>query len=109
VRGALSSGALVAVTPLSIFDDVTAATYALPGLDARAIANGLETLFADPALRHKLQAQATEWANDYAFPRMAERLAGILAGLVATSAVPGGPLRMAKIDDLMTAHCGRDS
>ncbi|HVN02505.1 MAG TPA: hypothetical protein VMT68_20060, partial [Caulobacteraceae bacterium] len=93
VRVALASGAPVAVTPIPIFDDVAAATYRLPGLDAASIASGVEALLGDPIERRRVQAAAAEWAGGYAWPVMAERLAGMLAGLVATAAVPGGAVR----------------
>jgi glycosyltransferase involved in cell wall biosynthesis len=94
VRMAITSGAPVAVTPISIFEDVRPAVAELGGLDAEAIAEGLTALLADRAARQRLQARAAEWAQAYAWPVLAERLARMAAGLVAAARVPGGSERL---------------
>jgi glycosyltransferase involved in cell wall biosynthesis len=91
VRVALAAGAPVAVTPIPIFDDVRSATSTFDGLDAGSIAAGIEALLANPGDRRAIQERAITWAGQYAWPTLAQRMAGMIAGLVATAATPSGP------------------
>lgn len=47
VRMGLASGALVAVSPLSIFDDISDCVYILPGTSQQEIAGGISAIFSD--------------------------------------------------------------
>jgi glycosyltransferase involved in cell wall biosynthesis len=91
VRVALAAGAPVAVTPIPIFDDVRPATSTFDGLDAGSIAAGIEALLANPADRRAIQERAITWAGQYAWPTLAQRMAGMITGLVATAAAPSRP------------------
>ncbi|MDP2269818.1 MAG: glycosyltransferase [Archangium sp.] len=65
IRMALASGRPVVVSPLPIFDDVKACTFALPGVDAEAIAAGLAKVFEelDTGSGHaqQIEAAADRW------------------------------------------------
>jgi glycosyltransferase involved in cell wall biosynthesis len=103
VRVALASGAPVAVTPIPIFDDTRPATAPLPGTDAASIAAGIEALLADRDERARLQERARTWTAAYAWQGLAERLAGMLAGLAAAAAMPAAPLTPAAEHSATTA------
>jgi hypothetical protein len=59
-------------------------------LDAESIAAGIQALLANPGNRRAIQERAITWASQYAWPPLAQRMAGMIAGLVTTAAVPGG-------------------
>ena len=83
VRSALASGVPVAVSPISLFDELGDAVARLPGGDATAIAEGLASLLADPARRTQVARHAARWLADRAVPDIARRLHGVQLGLVA--------------------------
>jgi glycosyltransferase involved in cell wall biosynthesis len=81
VRTGLATGKPVAVTPLSIFDDVDDAVHRLPGTDPQALADGIRALLDDP-LACKAQSQrAAEWVASRQWPVLSVRLLNLLDGL----------------------------
>lgn len=82
-RSALASGVPVAVTPISLFDELGDAVARLPGGDAAAVAEGLATLLTDAAQRARLGHQAARWLADRAVPDIARCLHGLQLGLAA--------------------------
>ena len=77
VRYGLATGRPVAVTPLPIFDDVRPAVYQLPGQAPRDIAEGIAR-FMDgdvPA------SDAERWRDAHRYPKLGDRLRGMLAQL----------------------------
>lgn len=81
VRMGLASRRPVAVTPLSIFDDVAEVVHRLPGTSPEAIATGLAALLADPARCRELQERAARHVEARAWPRVASRLRDLIDGL----------------------------
>jgi glycosyltransferase involved in cell wall biosynthesis len=85
VRYGLASGKPVAVTPLSIFDDVSDYAFTLPGMSPEAIADGISTVVAslrdaDPAAVARLE-QAVRWRDTHGYRLLGRRLAGMLKGV----------------------------
>jgi glycosyltransferase involved in cell wall biosynthesis len=71
VRFGIASGRPVAVTPLSIFDDVRSITHTLPGIDSGNLAIGIVKLLRqiseEPDFIEEVQFRAKEWCvrNSY--------------------------------------------
>jgi glycosyltransferase involved in cell wall biosynthesis len=85
VRYGLAAGRPVAVTPLSIFEDVADCTFALPGTSPQDIAAGIRSITSD-LRRNSAEVQgvlqrADNWRNTHAYPVLGRRLAGLLRGL----------------------------
>ena len=87
VRTGLASGTPIAVTPLSIFDDVRPAATVLPGITPQEIAQGVADFFekigADPAAEAARQAQALRWINDHRYRHIGPRLYRMIQALSA--------------------------
>jgi glycosyltransferase involved in cell wall biosynthesis len=81
VRMGLAAGRPVAVTPLSIFDDVSDAVVRLPGTAPKEIAAGIRNLLADPKLLAETVAQAEQWNASRQWPLLSVRLMNIIDGL----------------------------
>jgi glycosyltransferase involved in cell wall biosynthesis len=92
VRYGLASGRPVAVTPLAIFDDVSRATFQLPGQDPAALAAGLGKLIDDiaGAADHVVQtgAEADRWRTAHRYSRLGNRLHGMMVALHASPETP---------------------
>jgi glycosyltransferase involved in cell wall biosynthesis len=84
----LASGRPVAVTPLSIFDDVSQAVHRLPGADPQAIAQGLRALLDSPAVLHAQEAKTRQWAAPRQWPVLSTRLLNIIDGLANPLPLP---------------------
>lgn len=81
VRMGLAAGRPVAVTPLSIFNDVIDAVHVLPGTTPEALAKGIVNLLADEeALRNKA-VQAKAWVATRQWPALSTRLLNLIDGL----------------------------
>lgn len=82
VRMGLASGALVAVTPLRIFDDISDCVYTLPGIHPENIASGvfdiLGKIFNDSDDIGVIRDRAARWIECNRF----DRLGGYYSGLV---------------------------
>jgi glycosyltransferase involved in cell wall biosynthesis len=85
VRYGLASGRPVAVTPLSIFDDVIPAVYTLPGQTPDQIAHGIRQLLAEivngtEKIKEKERVAAC-WREVHRNSRLGHRLYGMFQGL----------------------------
>ncbi|WP_162043796.1 glycosyltransferase [Undibacterium sp. YM2] len=81
VRMGLASGRPVAVTPLSIFDDVKDAVHVLPGTEPADIAEGITAILHD-GLRLKQKAiQAKAWTATRQWPALSQRLLNTIDGI----------------------------
>ena len=85
VRHGIASGRPVAVTPLSIFDDVQDAVYLLPGTAPEQIAQGIRVLIdklslPDEVISGKTQA-ASQWCVAHRHSSLAQRMTNMLTAL----------------------------
>lgn len=83
VRYGIASGAPVAVTPLSIFDDVKPAVSELPGVGAKDLARGLIDLVTKhQAMRTVSEGDASgSWRESHRYSLLGERLYNMLVAL----------------------------
>lgn len=85
VRGGLTSGRPVAVTPLSIFDDVSPAVFTLPGCSAELIASGVSELLSAIAIDSKdvqtKRLQAEQWSAEHRYSALGRRFYGMLQAI----------------------------
>lgn len=84
VRTGLASGKPVAVTPLSIFDDVSDAVHRLPGTEPQSLAAGIRTLLANPATCSSQTIKTQQWVATRQWPLLSVRLLNIIDGLANT-------------------------
>ena len=86
VRYGLATGRPVAVTPLSIFDDVSSAVFYLPGIDPAALAVGIASTIN--AMREEsievkvVEASAKHWRDEFDYAAVGQRLYGICSALL---------------------------
>lgn len=89
VRYGLASGRPVAVTPISIFDDVGDIVHRLPGTSAAELAQGLQALgkaiAGDEEAVRAVRAQAADWRAEHRYPVLARRLESITRQLASAS------------------------
>ena len=82
----LATGRPVAVTPLSIFDDVSSAVFYLPGIDPAALAVGIASTIN--AMREEsievkvVEASAKHWRDEFDYAAVGQRLYGICSALL---------------------------
>lgn len=81
VRMGLAAGRPVAVTPLTIFEDVAAAVHALPGTDAAAIADGIARILGNPDAIVVKNLEMQQWVESRQWPQLSVRLLGLIDGL----------------------------
>lgn len=84
VRYGIACGRQVAVTPLSIFDDVAPAVHYLPGQSAEDIAKGIAAILQrlhDADQEMEKQEAAERWRASHRFSKMAAWLNGIISAL----------------------------
>ena len=85
VRYGIASDRPVAVTPVSIFEDIKDITYRLPGVGPKAIAMGLKDLIDAMKGNHPdLQEMADRrrhWQEQHAYPALSYRLEQMLRSL----------------------------
>jgi glycosyltransferase involved in cell wall biosynthesis len=86
VRYALSTGKPVAVTPLSIFDDLGDAVFRLPGITpedlAEGIANTIREIENDTPAAHTVARATSMLIDAHDFAVLGTRLAGMLRALM---------------------------
>jgi glycosyltransferase involved in cell wall biosynthesis len=92
LRSVLSARVPVMATPLPVFDDAEVAIARLAGFDAEAIAEGVTALLHDTAHRETLLASATAFAEARQWKLVAERMQGMLEGLVNSPATLPRPV-----------------
>jgi len=85
VRYGLASGRPVAVTPLSIFDDVIPAVYTLPGQTPDQLAIGIQQLLSEIVCKtEKIREKETNaacWRETHRYSRLGHRLYGMFQAL----------------------------
>ena len=81
VRSALAAAVPVAVTPLALFDDAGSAVARLSGLDPASMAEGIAALLYQTDVRSALSDRGNAWMEANAWPKIAERMSGMLQGL----------------------------
>jgi glycosyltransferase involved in cell wall biosynthesis len=85
VRQGIAAGKPIAVTPLSIFDDVASAAHYLPGTSVSEIALGLARILQDMQEGQEcfkaIEVGATKWRAEHYYPVLARRLLAMLQGL----------------------------
>lgn len=85
VRTGLATGRPVAVTPLSIFDDVSPAVHTLPGHSPDQIAIGIQQILNGIANgsgnMREMEAEAVRWRDAHRYTRLGHRLYGMLLAL----------------------------
>lgn len=81
VRWGLASGRPVLCTPLGIFDDVADAVGFLPSIHPEAMRAGMAEWLDDEPRRRQLQNGAARWLNAHDWPRLSQRLKGLITGL----------------------------
>ncbi|MCW8917617.1 MAG: glycosyltransferase [Gammaproteobacteria bacterium] len=82
VRYGLATGCPVAVTPLTIFDDVSMAVYKLPGTRPEAIAEGINRILTDADNQaEQVRTKAQQWREIHRYSVVGRRLSGMLEGL----------------------------
>ncbi len=87
LRGAMTAGVPVAVTPIALFDEAGDAVFRFDDIDAHAVADGLDRLLLSADLRAGVRDRAQGWIADRSWPDIARRLDGLIAGLVRTRAL----------------------
>ena len=83
VRIGIASGRPVAVTPLSIFDDVADALHILPGINVGDIADGIRELLAEPDSMARQAVKTGRWVRSRLWPKLSMRLLNIIDGIAA--------------------------
>ena len=84
IRQGLASGVPVAVTPLSIFDDVKLITYQLPGVSPNDIAKGILMWFTKGKSYQRTQINPdlkASWIKEHSYSSLGIRLQGIINAL----------------------------
>lgn len=81
VRMGLAAGRPVAVTPLSIFNDVEDAVHRLPGIEPEALAKGIHDFMNDATAMRKQAALAAEWVAPRQWPVLSVRLLNLIDGI----------------------------
>jgi glycosyltransferase involved in cell wall biosynthesis len=81
VNVGLASGKPVAVTPLTIFDDVADAVHRLPGTDPQSIADGIYNLLKNPQALEAQTQQTQQWAASRQWPVLSVRLLNLIDSL----------------------------
>lgn len=81
VRMGLAAGRPVAVTPLTIFEDVADAVHTLPGTDAGAIADGISRILGNPDAIRAKNLEMQQWVASRQWPQLSVRLLGLIDGL----------------------------
>ncbi|MCK8783508.1 glycosyltransferase [Roseomonas sp. NAR14] len=90
VRNAIASRTPVAVTPISIFDDVDDAVLRLPGIGVEEVAGGIAALLRDAAARGAVQERAGKWLEEHDWALLGRRLRQIGQGLAASASDGAG-------------------
>jgi glycosyltransferase involved in cell wall biosynthesis len=85
IRYGIASKKPVAVTPLSIFEDVSKVVYKLPGIKPEEIALGIkryiESCESGDSAIIEIQKRAEEWRQSHLYRKIGKRLSGMLLGL----------------------------
>ena len=91
VRHAIASGAPVAVTPLTIFEDVAPAVIELPGCEPAALADGISAVMGWlPGDWQAYRARSQDWRAAHSHSLVAQRLSGMIRALQRDAAGSAG-------------------
>ena len=90
LRGALAAGAPVAVTPIALFDEAGDAVFRFAGHAEEAVAEGLDRLLGDAALRAQIQDAAQDWVGQRRWTDVARVLEGMITGLARSTSIERG-------------------
>jgi glycosyltransferase involved in cell wall biosynthesis len=90
LRGALAAGAPVAVTPIALFDEAGDAVFRFAGHAEEAVAEGLDRLLGDAALRARIQDAAQDWVGQRRWTDVARVLEGMITGLARSTSIERG-------------------
>jgi glycosyltransferase involved in cell wall biosynthesis len=80
-RMGLATGRPVAVTPLSIFDDIGDAVHVLPDTDVDSIAQGIRKLLDNPDAVARQMEKTRQWLTSRQWPALSVRLLNLIDGL----------------------------
>ncbi|MEO5741758.1 MAG: glycosyltransferase, partial [Vicinamibacterales bacterium] len=78
VRLGIASGRPIAVTPLSVFDDVRDAVFILPGIQPADLARGIDRLLRKANLEEESASRLTAWSEHRDWKRLGRRLRDIM-------------------------------
>jgi len=81
LRTAMASGVPVAVTPVSIFNEVMDAVHRFDRNDLDSMVEGIDALLRDEDKRCDMQKRAERWLSERGWPDLSRRMFGMLAGL----------------------------
>jgi glycosyltransferase involved in cell wall biosynthesis len=81
VRMGLAAGRPVAVTPLTIFDDVIEAVHVLPGTDPTSIAQGARAILNDAQALAQQSEKAERWCASRRWGPLSVRFLNLIDGL----------------------------
>ncbi|ROR03146.1 glycosyltransferase [Desulfosoma caldarium] len=97
VRHGLASGRPVAVTPLSIFDDVKEVTFRLPGFTPQEIAEGIQLfwhyLLNEDSFALDILKSAERWRSMHRYSVLSPRFYNMLVALYQTAFTRAGAAR----------------
>ncbi len=88
LRTALAAGVPVATTPLALFDEASGAVVRFAGGSAAEIADGIDALLRDEALRAETARAGAAWLRERGWEGVAARMLGMLLGLAASPRQP---------------------
>jgi O-antigen biosynthesis alpha-1,2-mannosyltransferase len=83
VRYGLAVGRPVAVTPISIFDDVGDAVHRFPGVSPEEMARGIASIVDDTEARQTVAEVAVRWRAAHRYTALGRRLYNMLVSLFA--------------------------
>jgi glycosyltransferase involved in cell wall biosynthesis len=83
VRYGLAVGRPVAVTPISIFDDVSDAVHRFPGVSPEEMARGIASIVDDAGAREAVAGVALRWRAAHRYTALGRRLYNMLVSLYA--------------------------
>lgn len=89
VRYGLATARPVAVTPISIFDDVGDTVVRLPGTSAADLADGIAAIVDDEGKLDESRREAEKWREAHRYTRLGRRLSNIVRALAARQAKVG--------------------
>ena len=87
VRHGIASGASIAVTPISIFDDVNSMVEVLPGISSKSLSEGIISLYKKQFIKHmdgnqkEVINQKSRWIEHHQFSNLSLRLNSIIKSI----------------------------
>ena len=81
LRTALTASVPIAVSRIALFDEAETAVLRVDADSADTLADAIDTLLRDHALRQRAQHDAAGWIADRAWPPIVQRVIGLLVGL----------------------------